>query len=58
MQRIHREAVAFATARLSADVSITARPFFSSMGFALLREQTRHYRGLEFEQFLMEKRLR
>jgi putative acetyltransferase len=58
MERIHHEAATADTARLHADVSITARPFFSSMGFAMLREQTRHYRGQDFAQFLMEKRLR
>jgi putative acetyltransferase len=42
---------------LYADVSVTARPFFERMGFLVTREQTKHYRGYLFRQFVMEKPL-
>ncbi len=44
-------------ARLFADVSITARPFFEHHGFSVEREQERLYRDVLFQQFLMSKQL-
>lgn len=42
---------------LWADVSLTAKPFFSSMGFYVEREQVSEYRGESFKQFLMKKKM-
>ncbi|MDX1672361.1 MAG: GNAT family N-acetyltransferase [Balneolaceae bacterium] len=42
---------------LSADVSLTARPFFSRMGFELEKEQTVTTRGVKFINYLMTKML-
>ena len=38
---------------LFADVSITARPCFEKMGFRVVREQTKRYRGVGFDQTFM-----
>ena len=43
--------------RLFAEVSITARPFFTSQGFAVVAQQTVVARGVEFVNFRMERRL-
>ena len=43
--------------RLNAEVSITARPFFASQGFAVVAPQTVLARGVEFVNFRMERRL-
>jgi putative acetyltransferase len=41
--------------RLFAEVSITAKPFFTSMGFVVLEEQTVTTRGVAFINYRMEK---
>lgn len=41
--------------RLYADVSITARPFFTRHGFSVTAEHTSLYRGCSFMQYAMEK---
>ncbi len=43
--------------RLSSDVSITARPFFTRRGFAVVSPQTVLLRGQEFSNFRMAKDL-
>jgi putative acetyltransferase len=43
--------------RLFVEASITARPFFQSLGFRVLAEQVVSCRGSEFENFRMEKSL-
>lgn len=58
MARIERQARSHGNARLQADVSITAEPFFRRMGFRVVRRQTKIYRNRSFEQAVMEKRLR
>ncbi len=58
MARIEREARSRGNARLHADVSITAEPFFRRMGFRILRRVTKFYRNRTFRQTAMEKRLR
>jgi putative acetyltransferase len=44
-------------ARLFAEVSITARPFFESQGFVVLETQTVVVRGVKFLNYSMERRL-
>lgn len=43
--------------RLTANVSITARPFFESMGFKLVREQQVEVRGVSLTNYEMERHL-
>lgn len=43
--------------RLFAEVSITARPFFTSQGFSVVAQQTVVARGVEFVNLRMERRL-
>ncbi len=38
-----------------ADVSVSAKPFFESMGFKVEREQIRSYRSQEFQQYFMKR---
>jgi putative acetyltransferase len=57
MEEIHSRATALGVSRLFADVSITASPFFSSMGFTVVEKCRRVYREMEFEQFRMHKPL-
>ncbi len=44
--------------RLSADVSVTARPFFQLMGFQLVRRTKRFYRNRVFRQYQMVRNMR
>lgn len=46
------------TTVLTADVSITARPFFERMGFAVAKPQTVVRQGIELRNFQMQKRLK
>jgi putative acetyltransferase len=46
-----------AIARLSANVSITARPFFERMGFRVLQSQIVEREGVRLENFRMERRI-
>jgi putative acetyltransferase len=57
MARIEREAHARGSSRLTADVSITAEPFFRRMGFRIVRRQIKIFRNRAFKQAVMEKRL-
>ncbi len=43
------------TKRLFADVNITAKPFFQSNGFLVVKEQNKSFQNLMFKQFFMEK---
>ncbi len=56
MRALADAAAALGAAKLHADVSLTARPFFERQGFVVVREQVRDYRGQRFRQFLMERR--
>ncbi len=42
--------------RLFTESSITARPFFKRMGFAVVNEQSVQIRGITLRNFVMEKR--
>lgn len=43
--------------KLFADVSITAKPFFESRGFNVVREQIKAFRGSRFKQYVMNRHL-
>ena len=58
MQRIEQEAIAAGLPKLYLEASITGRPRFAAMGFVVIREFTKEYRGATFHQALMEKPLR
>jgi putative acetyltransferase len=44
--------------RLFTEASITARPFFDSMGYQVVQEQTVTCRGQDFTNYVMEKRIK
>ncbi|OWK40348.1 putative acetyltransferase [Fimbriiglobus ruber] len=50
------EAVRVGMGRLFAEVSITARPFFTRHGFSVLAEQVIQVRGVSMTNFRMERR--
>ena len=54
MEAISDEARRRGIARLHADVSITARPFFAAQGFVELAQQTVVSRGVAFVNYRME----
>lgn len=56
-QAIETKAVDLGLARLSVEVSITARAFFESRGFCLVKEQTVLCRGERLNNYVMEKSL-
>lgn len=41
--------------RVFAEVSITAKPFFESKGFKVVKQQVVNIRGVELTNFIMEK---
>ena len=57
MTRVEGEARRRGDARLVADVSITAEPFFHRMGFRVVRRQIKIYHNRPFKQAVMEKRM-
>jgi len=56
-QAIEREAVKLDLSRVYAEVSITAKPFFCSRGFEVVRQQEAVLDGVPLTNYLMEKRL-
>lgn len=58
MQALFQLARSQGVRRLSADVSITARPFFRRMGFQVVRLKMRLYRNRVFRQYQMKRVLR
>lgn len=54
---LERRAAARQLPELTADVSLTARPFFERLGFELVREQRVWVRGVAFTNFKMKKRI-
>jgi len=54
---IEKEAGARQLKELSADVSITARPFFEHMGFRAIRRQQVRINGVALDNFRMTRRL-
>lgn len=57
MQCIEEEANRTGVNKLYLEASITGRPFFARMGFDVVGETVKEYRGAVFRQALMEKRL-
>ncbi len=57
LQTVEKEAEKHQYKRLFADISITARPFFTQKGFKTVREQEKLYRELAFKLYFMEKYL-
>ena len=57
MTAIEAEAARTGAAKLYLEASITARPFFAKMGFEIVGEEVKEYRGAVFQQALMEKRM-
>lgn len=53
--KLEEKAEELGLARIYADVSITARPFFLKMGFSVLKQQEITLRGEKFRNFAMEK---
>lgn len=54
-QAIEAKALELPVNRLFVEVSITAKPFFQRMGFAIVKEQTVARRSETFTNFAMEK---
>ncbi len=54
MQAIERALEGSGVKHLHADVSLTARAFFESMGFSVTQQQGVIYRGERFQQFRMQ----
>ena len=57
LARIEERARSLGAARLFAEVSITAHPFFEARGFSVVRQQTVVRRGVELTNFVMDKPL-
>jgi putative acetyltransferase len=55
--RVTSWAVSRGICHLHSEVSITARPFFESVGFRVVREQIVERQGLSLQNFRMEKHL-
>ncbi len=55
MHEIEKEAKDRALSRVYAEVSITAKPFFTSKGFQVVKQQTAKIRDVELVNFVMEK---
>ena len=54
-QAIEAKAIALGLKRLTVEASITAKPFFQRMGFAIVNEQEVICRGERFINYVMEK---
>lgn len=57
LQAMETKAVDWKLDRISAEASITARPFFEAMGFCMIEEQVVSCRGQSFVNFKMVKEL-
>jgi putative acetyltransferase len=57
MSALLAKACALGAVRLSAEVSVTARPFFESQGFRVVRDQSVKRRGVEIGNHYMERAL-
>ena len=56
-QQVEAEVIRQGARRLFTEASITARPFFEKMGFKVLREQQVEFRGVMFQNYVMEKHI-
>ena len=57
VERLTAEARRQRAGRLTADASITARPFFEALGFRQMRTQVKHVGGRPLRQYRMERRI-
>lgn len=57
MSALLAKACALGAVRLSAEASVTARPFFESQGFRVVRDQSVNRRGVEIRNHYMERAL-
>jgi len=55
---IENQAKSLSVERLFLEASITAKPFFASQGFNVIKEQFVQVRGVSMVNFLMEKNLK
>jgi N-acetylglutamate synthase-like GNAT family acetyltransferase len=55
MCTIEKEAKEKLLPRIYAEVSITAKPFFITKGFEVVKQQTVQIRGVNLINFIMEK---
>jgi len=53
--KIEQEAIRQKQTHLTADVSKTARPFFETMGFKVIKEQIATVEGIDFINYKMKK---
>lgn len=58
LQAIQNKAKDLGLDRVYAEVSITAKPFFTKMGFSVQKKQTVHTRGESFTNYRMQKVLK
>ena len=54
-RRVEQEARTHGVRRIFTEASITARPFFESLGFRLIAPQSVMYRGISFLNYKMER---
>ena len=54
-QQVEIEARSRGVRRLFTEASITARPFFATMGFVIIRDQIVEFRGALFKNYAMER---
>jgi putative acetyltransferase len=57
LAQVERAAVEQGISRIFTEASITAKPFFESRGFRVIKPQTVRWRGQEFLNYRMEKPL-
>ncbi|MDF3055666.1 MAG: family N-acetyltransferase [Gammaproteobacteria bacterium] len=57
MNEVFNKAKTWQLKRVYAEVSITAKPFFESKGFNVVKQQNVNIRGIELTNFVMEKNI-
>ena len=57
LHHFQKQAMAAKEPRLTANVSLTALPFFTKEGFSVLKKQTVYRQGIALDQYSMIKRL-
>lgn len=55
MKKVFKSANDLNLKRVFAEASITAKPFFESKGFKVVKQQVVNIRGVELTNFIMEK---
>ncbi len=58
VERLLRDATDHSIEEITTDASITAKPFFLSRGFVVVKEQTIECRGVRMNNYVMNKSLR